>query len=301
MSRNQSHGAALAEYALAMSISGTIGAFVIGSGQSAINTVFARCVIGGVLLGIYVIATRSLSQAKFTKASLVLLAVIASSIVVNWVCLFSSYRYAPIGMVTMIYHLQPVMVFIAGSILFGEVVSKIRLTALLLAVGGALLIIMPNEADDHLQGVSVFTGYGLAFLAAIFYTAATLAGKKLAGVPAPVTALCQLALGSVVLAPFVDYKHLPDTDAEWACLATLGVVHSAFMYILIYSSYKKLQTSQIAVLGYLYPLVALLVDALYFNRSISILQICGCILIACSGLCISMPPAKKITQKASVA
>ncbi|WP_323989433.1 DMT family transporter [Nguyenibacter sp. L1] len=299
MSNHSSQGAALAEYALAMSISGTIGAFAIESGQTAINTVFARCLIGGIFLGGYVFLNRSFSELNLQKKNIWLLPVVASSIVVNWICLFSSYRYASIGMVTIIYHLQPVMVFIGGYFLFGESLSKTRLFALLLAAVGTVLIVLPGGQGVATYDRATLIGYGLAATAAIFYTIATLAGKKLVGVPAPITALCQLALGTVVLSPFVDYSHLPQNRMQWGCLLTLGIVHSAFMYILIYNSYKKLQTSQISVLGYLYPLVALLVDISYFGRTIDIRQIFGCILIAGSGLCASILPIRKLAQKAS--
>lgn len=299
MSNHSSQGTALAEYALAMSISGTIGAFVIESGQTAVNTVFARCLIGGLFLGGYVVLKRSFSEIKIKKKNIWLLPVVASSIVINWICLFSSYRYASISMVTIIYHLQPVMVFIGGYFLFGEALSKARLAALLLAAVGTALIVLPSGQNVAAYDRTTLVGYGLAITAAIFYTIATLAGKRLVGVPAPVTAFSQLLLGTVVLSPFVDYSHLPQSRIQWGCLLTLGIVHSAFMYILIYSSYKKLQTSQIAVLGYLYPLVALLVDISYFGRTIDIRQIFGCILIASSGLCVSILPIKKLSQKAS--
>ncbi|EGH17119.1 hypothetical protein Pgy4_29380, partial [Pseudomonas savastanoi pv. glycinea str. race 4] len=46
--KNQSQG--VIQLSLAMLISGTIGLFVVESGQSAINAVFFRCLIGGGVL-----------------------------------------------------------------------------------------------------------------------------------------------------------------------------------------------------------------------------------------------------------
>lgn len=49
-------------------------------------------------------------------------------------------------------------------------------------------------------------------------------------------------------------------------------------------AYQKLPTSKIAVLGYVYPLMAVAVDYLYFGRALNSLQVLGGVMIIFSGL-----------------
>jgi drug/metabolite transporter (DMT)-like permease len=106
-----------------------------------------------------------------------------------------------------------------------------------------------------------------------------------AGVPPHIIALTQLLIGVAILWPYARFDSLPAAPAQWGCLFVLGAVHSAAMYILLCSAYQKLDTSRIAIIAYIYPLVAILVDYVYFGRSLSLVQIAGGVLVLSAGLC----------------
>ncbi|MGY2049551.1 DMT family transporter [Methylobacterium sp. JK268] len=280
------------EYAVAMVMSGTIGAFVLESGQSPVNAVFARCIIGTLVISLYIYVTESHKSIAISNRNIILTIVTASSIVANWILLFSSYRYAPIGLVTIIYHVQPLLVFLGGTIFFAERMEAMKGALLGTAFLGVVLIATSNESGSGTIGSGTVQGYALALGAALFYSCATLVGRRLRGVPAPVTTLVQMLLGTVALAPLADFGSPPTTPKQWLCLLTLGVVHSAFMYILIYSAYKKLESWQIAILSFIYPLIALVVDFIYFNREPRAIEIIGSILIIFASLTVSLQRVK---------
>jgi len=264
-----------------MILSGTIGYFVLESGQPPVNVVFARCVVGSLCLLAYCLRTRRFAASAFGTKNLALLAVVGLAIVGNWLALFAAYRYATIGVATTIYHVQPFIVFFAGALMFGERIGAARLAWLVAAFVGVVLIAEP-------QAAAVTAGYlrgcALAIAAAALYAVATLASKRIEAVPPHVIALAQMLVGVLTLAPFADFAELPATAWQWNCLLILGVVHSAFMYILIYAAYLKLPTSTIAILSYLYPLVAVLVDYLAYGHVLAPLQMLGGALILCAGL-----------------
>lgn len=273
-----------AELVLAMCLSGTIGLFVVESGQSPINVVFFRCAIGGACLLVYCVSAKLFGKTAFTPRNVGLLLVVGLSIVLNWLCLFSAFSYVSIGLSVTIYHVQPFVVFFVGALLFHTRLSKARMLWLAIAFLGVVLIIHPDPRVTGERG-RYLVGCGLSLLAALLYGTATLASKKIKGVPPHVIALCQMLIGVLVLAPFVRFADTPATAAQWGCLVTLGVVHSALMYILIYSAYQKLDTGKIAILAYVYPVVAVLVDYVYFGRVLSPAQMGGGAMVLVAGLC----------------
>lgn len=103
--------------------------------------------------------------------------------------------------------------------------------------------------------------------------------KHLRGVPPHLIALVQVALGAVMLAPLADFSALPALGAQWGYLVTVGVVHTSLMYILLYSALQKLPTTRVAVLSFVYPAVAILVDYLAYGRHLSAAQWGGIALI----------------------
>jgi drug/metabolite transporter (DMT)-like permease len=272
------------EMTVAMCMSGTIGLFVLKSEQPLVNVVFFRCLFGALCLAVYCTRARLFGQADFSRRNLLLLLVVGLSIVFNWLALFDSYRYTSIGIASTVYHVQPFFVFFLGALLFKEKLSGGRLFWLVVAFGGVWLIVNPNflhmsESGDYVKGC------GLALVAAMLYAVAALSSKKIKGVPPHVIALVQLLIGIVILAPYAKFDSLPQVPAQWGCLIVLGAVHSAAMYILLYSAYQRLDTSRIAIIAYVYPLVAIIVDYVYFGRMLSLTQIAGGVLVLSAGLC----------------
>src|SRR5690349_21735494 len=91
------------EMAAAMFLSGTLGYFVLKSGQQAENVVFFRCLVGAAFLGLYCAARGFLRDTGITRATFGLIAVGGVAIVLNWVLLFSSYKLASISIATAVY------------------------------------------------------------------------------------------------------------------------------------------------------------------------------------------------------
>lgn len=272
------------ELVIAMCLSGMIGMFVTFSKQPILNVVFFRCLIGGASLFIYLLAKKMLTlQSIKTKKNAVLIFIVSIAVVLNWVALFSSYSYTSIGIATTIYHVQPLIVFFVGALLFKEKITSDRLIWLALAFVGVILMINPFNSLTLTPGY--LKGCGLALIAACLYAIATLCTKKINEVSPYIITLFQLLIGTILLSPLVNLTILPQTPIEWGSILVLGVIHSAFMYILLYSSFQKLSTSSIAILSYLYPSVAVAIDYIVFHKSLSTLQIIGGIMICIAGMC----------------
>ena len=70
-------------------------------------------------------------------------------------------------------------------------------------------------------------------------------------------------------------RGLPPAGAPWAWLAGLGILHTGLAYVLLYAGMARLGTGRIAVLQFVYPATAVLVDWLVYGRALSPLQMTG--------------------------
>ncbi|MGO4264144.1 EamA family transporter, partial [Lysobacter sp. TAB13] len=101
-----------------MTISGTIGWFVVRSGQPVMDVVFWRCVFGAATLLIVCGALGLLRRGALTGRQLALAAIGGVAVVLNWLLLFSAYSRASISVATVVYNTQPFMLVGLGALLF---------------------------------------------------------------------------------------------------------------------------------------------------------------------------------------
>jgi len=64
----------------------------------------------------------------------------------------------------------------------------------------------------------------------------------------------------------------------------LGTVHTALMYVLMYASIGKLPTATVALLSYVYPVVAVVVDALAYGHRPTWLEGVGMLAVLAAAL-----------------
>ncbi|WP_442782130.1 DMT family transporter [Collimonas fungivorans] len=272
------------EMTAAMIISGTIGWFVVVSGQPVLDVVFWRCVFGAATL-LAVCAAMGLLRGAITLRLLALAALGGVAIVINWLLLFISYSHASISISTAVYNTQPFMLVGLGAVFFSERLTLNKLTWLAIAFGGMLLIVLaqPGAADG---GSNYLAGILMALGAAFFYAVAAIITKKLAGTPPHLIALVQVCVGMLMLAPFAHLSALPSDIGTWSILVTVGVVHTGLMYILLYGAIQKLPTYLTGSLSFIYPIVAIAVDFLAFGHRLQLSQLAGAaaILIAAAGM-----------------
>lgn len=268
---------------VAMVLSSMIGVFVLESGQQPINVVFFRCLIGAACLLLYCLYKGSFKEFRPSLKQLMLLLIGGTALVLNWIALFTSFARGSIGISTVVYHVQPFFLLFAGALFFGERITLSRLCWLLLCFIGAVLIINPWGVDLK-RHPDYLISCAYALLAAMLYAVTTIMTKHLTGIKPHLIALMQMSLGLVVALPLTNFQALPMHTMQWGSLAILGVVHSCVMYILLYAAYQKLPTSSIAVLSFIYPVGAMLVDFLAYGHTLSWLQLAGAVLILSAAL-----------------
>lgn len=268
------------QMSLAMLISGSIGAFVLLSGLPVMEVVFARCLIGGVTLLLFIRLSRE-PLTRLSRLTLLLMAAGGVAVVINWLLLFASYRHLSIGLSTVIYNTQPFMLVLM-SMLLGERVSSVKWAWLTLAFGGVVLVLSSELGAAH-QGNGLL-GVAMALGAAFFYALTALITRQLRQVSPQQIALVQMVVGTLMLLPLVQIS-FELRPMQWGILLTVGIVHTGIMYQLLYAAIQKLPTPLTGSLSFIYPLVAVVVDKLVFNHTLSLTQLEGgaLILMAAAG------------------
>ncbi|WP_208249165.1 DMT family transporter [Rhizobium sp. T1470] len=264
-----------AQMTAAMLISGTIGWFVVMSGQPVSGVVFWRCFFGAISL-LAVCAGLGLLRPGIISLKSTGIAVFGGvAIVLNWLLLA------------------------LGALFLGEKITAAKLFWLTLAFAGMAAIVeaKPATAGGH-------DGYGLGILlalgAAFFYALAALAAKSLKGTPPHLIALIQVATGVLMLLPTMNFSDLPTDGQSWSILITMGVVHTGLMYVLLYGAIQKLPIHLTGALSFIYPIAAILVDRLAFGHALQPLQLIGAavILVAAAGMNLGWTPAQFLRARA---
>ncbi|GAP53087.1 DMT family transporter [Streptomyces azureus] len=276
-----------AQLTAAMVLSGTLGVFVVESGASPFNVVFFRVLFGALALGAYVVARGWLRGHGFTPRSLGLAVLGGVFIVFNWVFLFESYENTSISVATVVYHTQPFYVVLLGALLFRERLTAAKVGWIAVAFVG-LILVSGVTPGDFTSGGGYLLGVGQALLAALLYGLSTLVTKRVTGVRPHLIALVQVVVGIPLLLPFADFGAMRGTGADWGWLIGLGVIHTGLMYVLMYAAYAKLPTSKIAVLAFVYPAIAMVMDWAVYGHHIGLVQTLGVPLIVLASLRITL-------------
>ncbi len=271
------------EMIAAMVISGTIGWFVIRSGQNPVNVVFFRCLFGALSLSVICAFSGLLKWSSFTWSTFLLTLAGGLAIVGNWVLLFAAFQRASISIATAVYYTQPFMLVLMGGFFLREGVSIEKLVWLGIAFSGLLLVIQVEPGVVVIQG-EFLTGIALSLGAAFLYAIASLITKRLTGIPPQLIAFMQVSLGAMLLFYMVDFSVLPQDEKGWSSLVALGVVHTGIMYILLYGAIQKLPTTSVASISFIYPAVAIFIDYLAFDQSLGWGQIVGVMLILAAAI-----------------
>ncbi|WP_315809646.1 DMT family transporter [Pseudomonas sp. C9-3] len=269
----------------AMLICGTIGWLVVVSGQPVLDVVFWRCVFGAATLLVICAAMGFLRPGILSRATFGLALLSGAAIVGNWVLLFGSYSRASIAIGTAVYNVQPFLLVLLGALFLGEKVTAQKLAWLGISFLGMLAIVSAHGEAGQV-GSDYLGGIALALGAAALYAVAALIIKRLTGVPPHLIALIQALTGVLLLAPWANLTSLPQASTAWASLATLGIVHTGIMYVLLYGAIQKLPTALTGALSFIYPIAAIFVDWFAFGHRLTPLQWLGviAILLAAAGM-----------------
>lgn len=275
-------------FSAAAVLMGTMGVFIEEAGLDPVTTVFYRCLFGLATMAAYCGWKGYFRSQRFTGRLLGLALLSGVLMVSQWVFFFGALQRTGIAVATVVFHVQPFWVVLLGALIFREPVGARRLAWIGVAFIGLALAAGIDWSTLSVDGTYLI-GIGFTLIGSVLYAGVTLIAKALGGLRPHLLTLIQCAVGVVslpMLAPTGALTHigLP----QWGWLAGLGVLHTGVAYALIYGAVPRLQVSVIAVLQFLYPLTAVLVDWLVYGRALTPLQGLGVGLIVLASLGVNL-------------
>jgi len=268
--------------AVGMGIVGTVGAFGVESQLDPITIVFWRCVFGTAFMLAWCFLFRLLPDKSLSFKKLGLSAVAGTCLVLSWVAFFAGIEMTSIATATIVMHVQPFFVIVLGVLFLKETMTRDQFVWLSVAFAG-LILASGIKVSEGAADETWILGVGITIFGALCYAGTAVVGKKLNTQRPEITALCQNAVGILIFAPFVQLSQVI-APASWGWLLGIGVIHSGLAWVIIYSAYPKVSIPLIAILSFVYPLVAISIDWAIYGHHLGLAQGSGMIVIALSTL-----------------
>ena len=273
---------------------GTVGVFVEEAGQDPATTVWFRCVFGLAALLAWGAATGRLNEITSLRGrELAAVAGAGVLMIASWGLFFAAIPLCSIAMSTVVFHLQPFWLLAMGSLFLRERVTRAQWAAAGVALAGLALAsgLADHDAAWWAQRGGHAMGLVLSLAGSLLYAGAGLIARSQSQrVGSFALSTGQCAVGVLALTAWPVAHGLPDLGAAWGWLAGLGVLHTGLAYVLLYAGMARLPTGRVAVLQFVYPATAVLVDWAVYGRALSPLQMVGVTLIGAALWTATSPP-----------
>jgi RarD protein len=228
------------------------------------------------------------------KQNLVKLIISGVCLGANWLLFFLACRETSVPTATLSYYLAPAFMVLSAAVLFKERITLARGATVLIALLG--MVLASGVIEGGVEGVTL-RGIFLGIAAAVLYASVVMTNKTMKNIDVFYKTAVQFAVSATVLTPYVIFAE--DTSAAVFDLRTVifilivGILHTGLAYALYFSSANKLSAGSVAVLGYIDPVVSILVSVLFFDERISVLGMIGAILIIGASLLSELPSRKE--------
>ena len=268
---------AVLRYLFALTLYGTIGLFLHFVSYSSEFVVLCRGLFGSLFIYLVLLFRKEKIDREAVRKSLFMLALSGIALGLNWVFLFAGYRYG-IAISSLCNYMAPIIVVVIMSLFYKERINLKQILCIVMAFAGMLLMLGIFEGNSTVDMRCVLYGS----LAAVGFVILVLINRRIRDIPQLEKTLIQLLFSMLAVLPYVYFNNgFPKVFDLRSALVVLmlGFLHTGVAYIFYFSSIDTLPAQSIAVLGYLEPVMNLLIGALVLHEKIDISGILGALLI----------------------
>lgn len=271
-------------FVAAMLIFGSNGVFASMLDMSGAQLVLMRTLIGGAVLLIIILISRSRTPREVLLREKWRLLFAGVCLGANWALLFEAYNLMNVSLATLTYYTAPVLVLVLAPFVLKERQNGLAYVGMLVVVVGMLLVV----GTDFGGGSVTVTGLVVGLGSAVFYAMLMLVNKKISGVAGLNLTFIEIIIAAAILLPYVFATSggvpLP-TDARGIfALLFLCTVNTGFACWLYFSSMNRLPAKAVALMGYFDPVSALVFSAVFLDERLSTVQFIGAVLVLAGAL-----------------
>lgn len=214
------------------------------------------------------------------------------SIVFFSYCYFRNVKVSSAAVAAILMYTSPIFVTLLSAIFFKEKITKLKITALFLAMLGCALVsgIAGGISDVSPLGIALGLGSGIGYaLYSIFGRFALDKGYS----PFMVTAMT-FTFACVGVLPFIDIIGLKSrliAEPKFIFLALLmGLVGSCIPFALYTLGLRYMEASKTSILATLEPIMTALIGTFFYKEPIDLFIITGIIMVLIAGILCSVKP-----------
>lgn len=271
-------------FVAAMLIFGSNGVFASMLEMSGAQLVLLRTLIGGAVLLIIILISRSRTPKEVLLREKWRLLFAGVCLGANWALLFEAYNLMNVSLATLTYYTAPVLVLVLAPLVLKERQNGLAYLGMAVVIVGMLLVVGTDFGEGGVSATGLIVGLG----SAVFYAMLMLANKQITGVSGLNLTFIEIVIAAVILLPYVFATSggvpLP-TDARGIfALLFLCTVNTGFACWLYFSSMNRLPAKAVALMGYFDPVSALIFSAVFLDERLSGVQLAGAVLVLAGAL-----------------
>jgi len=188
---------------------------------------------------------------------------------------FTALTLIPAGLVALLLYLYPAIVTILAVIILKERISKWKMIALLIALGGTVLTIGPT-GGGHLLGV-IF-GLSAAFIYSVYILVGSKITKQVTAVQSSTVVIVSAAIVSGGLVA-IQGVALPATAFGWASVIAIALISTILAIVTFFAGLERVGPTNASTLSTVEPAVTVVLAALVLGEAISFMRLVGGIMI----------------------
>lgn len=269
------------KYFISVFLYGTLGFFLAFIDVNSEFVVFCRGTLGCLFILVLLAIKKQKLDIEAIKKNFVYLVICGISLGLNEIFLFMGYKYA-VSLASLGNYTAPITIIIISAILYKDKLSLKQILCILASFVGIVFLsgVLTGTSSD-IRGLLFGLCGSIGFVTLVFMN------KKLKDIGPYDKTIIQLLFSSLTTLPliFINKSYLISYDIKTvSILLMLGVIHTGFAYSLYFDSINTLSPVKIAVIGYVEPVMSVLIGALFLNESMDIYAIIGAILILGSAI-----------------
>lgn len=278
----------------AVFIFGTVGIFVRNIPMPSAVIAFWRGIIGALFLMLFMLLTRKKPDLAAIGKKLLPLCISGAMIGFNWILLFEAYRFTTVPVATLCYYLAPIFVVLLSPLVLKERLTVKKSICVLTALLGMVFVsgVIRGGMPAAAEGKGILLGVG----AAVLYGSIILVNQSLGDVPAYDKTIVQLLVAAITVFPYClltgGFAGVTPEVKPVLLLLFVGVFNTGFAYTLYFGSMKQIPAQSVAIIGYIDPVVAVLLSALLLHETLDAFGLIGAVLILGAAF-VSELPAKR--------
>ena len=190
-------------------------------------------------------------------------------------CYFTGLTLASAGLVALLLYLYPAIVTVISVIFLKEPVSKLKITALVLALAGTVLTIGPAGGG---QPLGIILSLGAAFIYSIYILVGSKIVKQGTAIQSSTVIIISAAVvyGGLIS---VQGPTFPVTLPGWISVIALALISTVLAVVTFLAGLERVGPTNAATLSTIEPVVTVVLASLILGETITPLRILGGMMI----------------------